>query len=96
MPKKSPVNMTYELLKIKPFSDADGNVGWEDFDSIDEFAATPQSLRRWFAVELKKRGVCISRREHKFEFYGENNENIELVDSETDLPLFAAVSQSKL
>jgi hypothetical protein len=93
---KSPVNMTYELLKIKPFSDADGNVGWEDFDSIDEFAATPQSLRRWFAVELKKRGVCISRREHKFEFYGENNENIELVDSETDLPLFAAVSQSKL
>ena len=88
--------MTYELLNIIPYSDAEGNIGWEDFDSIDEFSATRQSLRRRFADELKKRGVCISRREHKFEFYGENNENIELVDSETGLPLFAAVSQSKL
>jgi hypothetical protein len=86
----------YELIKIVPSSDFKGNVGWEEFGFIDEFSATPQSLRRWFAVELKKRGVCISRREHKFEFYGENNENIELVDSETDLPLFAALSQSKL
>ena len=88
--------MTYELLKIKPCSDADGNVGWGDFDFLDEFSAARQSLRRRFADELKKRGVCISRREHKFEFYGENNENIELVDSETGLPLFAAVPQSKL
>lgn len=40
---------------------------------------------------MKKRGVCISQREYKFEFYGVDNENIELVDSKTDLPLFAAV-----
>lgn len=84
-------SMTYELLKITPYSDAEGNIGWEDFDFVDEFSATRQSLRRRFADELKKRGVCISRREHKFEFYGVNNENIELVDSKTDLPLFAAV-----
>ena len=88
--------MTYELLKIIPYSDAGGNIGWEDFDSIDEFSAARQSLRRRFADELKKRGVFISLREHKFEFYGENNENIELVDSKTGWPLFAAVSQSKL
>ena len=66
--------MTYELLKIIPYSDAEGNIGWEDFDFVDEFSATRQSLRRRFADELKKRGVCISRREHKFEFYGVNYE----------------------
>lgn len=88
--------MRYELIKIIPSSDFKGNVGWEEFGFIDEFSATRQSLRRRFAVELKKRGVCISRCENKFEFYEENNENIELVDSETDLSLFAAVSQSKL
>lgn len=88
--------MTYELLKITSYSDDDGNAGWDDLQVIDVFSATRQSLRWRFEDELKKRGIRISQREHKFEFYGENNENIELVDSETDLPLFAAVSQSKL
>jgi hypothetical protein len=37
--------MTYELLKIIPYSDAEGNIGWEDFDFVDEFSATRQFVR---------------------------------------------------
>lgn len=83
--------MIYELLKITSYSDDDGNAGWDNLQVIDEFSATQQTLHRRFADELKKRGVCISQSEYRFEFYGVNNENIELVDSKTDLPLYAAV-----
>ena len=82
--------MPYELLKITPYS-SNGNIGWEDFDFVDWFSATRCSLLRQFARELKKRGVDVSCGAYKFESYGEFNEHMELVEAETDLPIWAAV-----
>ena len=82
--------MLYELLKIVPYS-TDVNIGWNDADRISEFSATRRFLRRQFARELKKRGVDVSCGAYKFESYGEFNENMELVEAATDLPLWAAV-----
>ena len=85
-----PVNMPYELLKIAPYS-SNGNIGWEDAENVSAFMATRRSLRRQFARELKMRGVDVSGGAYKFESYGRNDENIELVDVETGEPLWAAV-----
>ena len=82
--------MPYELLKITPYS-SNGNIGWNDTDHISEFSATRRSLRRKFARELNKRGVDVSCGAYKFDSYGRNDENIELVDIETSEPLWAAV-----
>ena len=82
--------MSYELLKITPYS-SDDTIGWEDFDFVDWFSATRRSLRRQFERELKMRGVDVSGGAYKFESYGRNDENIELVDVETGEPLWAAV-----
>lgn len=82
--------MTYELLKITPYS-SDETIGWEDCDVVDLFSATRRSLRRHFARELKKVGVDVSGGTYKFECYGQNNEHMELVEATTGLPLWAAV-----
>jgi hypothetical protein len=36
--------MIYELLKITPCSDREGNKGWEYFDRFSEFAPTRQTF----------------------------------------------------
>ena len=82
--------MPYELLKIAPYS-SNGNIGWEDAENVSAFMATRRSLRRKFARELNKRGVDVSCGAYKFDSYGRNDENIELVDIETSEPLWAAV-----
>ena len=85
-----PVNIPYELLKITSYSSI-SNIGWDDNNSVSEFWATRHSLRRQFARELKKRGVDVSCGAYKFESYGEFNGHMELVEAETDLPIWAAV-----
>ena len=82
--------MTYELFKITPYS-SDETIGWDDCNFVDWFSATRRSLRRQFARELKMRGVDVSGGAYKFKSYGRNDENIELVDVETNEPLWAAV-----
>ena len=82
--------MTYELLKIAPYS-CNRNIGWEDCNLIDWFSATKRSLRWQFARKLKKLGVDISGGVYKFVPYGEYNEHMELVKVATDIPLWAAV-----
>ena len=82
--------MTYEFLKITPYS-SDEAIGWEDCDLVDWFSATRRSLRRQFARELKKLGVDVSSGAYRFDSYGEFDEHMELVEVATDLPLWAAV-----
>ena len=82
--------MTYEFLKITPYS-SDEAIGWEDCDLVDWFSATRRSLRRQFARELKMRGVDVSSGAYRFDSYGEFDEHMELVEVATDLPLWAAV-----